>query len=199
MRYVILFAIMKKRVILIHGWEGTPDKGWKVWLKEQLEPKGIKVLIPTMPETNTPTLEKWVSHLTSVIGSPDENTFLVGHSLASITILRYLESLQEGQQIGGAIFVAGFGTDLEYDGYNQEVSNFFTTPINWGKVKKRCKHFVAFNSTDDPLVKPKHNKLFEEKLDAKAIMQSNMKHYSESEGIIEVPSILKEVLQMIKA
>ncbi len=39
----------------------------------------------------------------ALIGNPDNETYLVGHSLGSPTILRYLESLQDDQMIGGGL------------------------------------------------------------------------------------------------
>lgn len=79
---------MKKRVFLIHGWEGYPEEGWRLWLKKELEQRGFKVIMPAMPDTATPTMEKWVPFLTQIVGNPDEQTYFIGHSLGCITILR---------------------------------------------------------------------------------------------------------------
>jgi len=35
---------MSKRVFLIHGWEGSPEEGWRPWLKKELEKRGFKVI-----------------------------------------------------------------------------------------------------------------------------------------------------------
>lgn len=143
---------MKKRVFLIHGWEGYPEEGWRPWLKKELERRGFAVIVPAMPNTATPTLEKWAPYLTEIIGTPNGETFLIGHSLGCITILRYLETLKGNEQIGGAILVAGFGHDLEYDDYKGELSSFFRIPVDWRKVGRHCHKFVAIHSDDDPWV-----------------------------------------------
>lgn len=49
---------MKKRVFLIHGWEGYPEEGWRPWLKKELEQRGFTVIVPAMPDTATPTMGK---------------------------------------------------------------------------------------------------------------------------------------------
>src|SRR3972149_1809387 len=98
---------MKKRVFIAHGWEGTPESGWFPWLKQELETRGFDVFVPQLPDTNHPRREKWVPALAEVVGVPDEQTYLIGHSMGCQTIARYLESLPEGVRVGGAIFVAG--------------------------------------------------------------------------------------------
>ena len=115
---------MAKRVFVIHGWEGYPEEGWRPWLRKELEGKGFEVIIPAMPDTATPTFAKWVPYLAQTVGAADENTYFVCHSLGCITTLRYLETLKENQKIGGVVFVAGFGRDLEYEGYKGELTNF---------------------------------------------------------------------------
>lgn len=185
---------MKKRAFLIHGWEGYPEEGWRPWLKQELKKRGFEVYVPAMPDTATPTMGKWVPFLTQVVGKPDEDCYFVGHSLGCITILRYLETLKEGQRVGGVVLVAGFGHDLEYKDYKGELSSFFRKPVDWEKIKKHCKKFVAIHSDDDPWVPLKHNALFRYKLGAKAIIEHSMKHFSGDDGIMELPVVLDEVL-----
>lgn len=49
---------MRRRVFIIHQWEGYPEYAWYPWLKKEMENRGFEVFIPSMPETNTPTLKK---------------------------------------------------------------------------------------------------------------------------------------------
>lgn len=32
---------MKKRVFIVHGWDGKPSGAWLPWLKKELEAKGF--------------------------------------------------------------------------------------------------------------------------------------------------------------
>ena len=187
---------MKKRVFLIHGWEGYPEEGWRPWLKKKLEEKGLEVIVPAMPDTATPTMDKWVPYLAQIVGTPDEDTYFVGHSLGCITILRYLETLNGGQKAGGVVLVAGFAHDLEYDGYKGELSSFFETPVNWEEIKKHCDKFIAIHSDDDPWVPVKQNGIFKEKLGAEAIVMHNMKHFSGDDGINELPIALDSIIKL---
>ena len=116
-----------------------------------------------------------------------QETILVGHSLGAITILRYLESLSEGQKIGGAVFVAGFTDDLKIP----ELKDFFTTAINWDKVKQHCPTFIALHSDNDPYVSLWYRDIFQDKLQAKVITMHNMRHFSGDDGIKELPELLE--------
>ncbi len=105
---------MGKRVFIIHCWDGRPNYCWYPWVKKELEKNGFQVNVPAMPETEMPRMEKWVPELRKLVGSPDKDVYLVGHSVGCITILRYLESLKENEKIGGAVLVAGFTDDLDF-------------------------------------------------------------------------------------
>ncbi len=183
---------MKKRVFLIHGWEGYPEEGWRPWLKKELEKKGFIVNVPTMPCTKHPKMNEWVTHLIKIIGEPDENCYFVGHSLGCIAILRYLERLRGNQKIGGVILVAGFISDLGYE----ELKSFFMKPIDWDKIKSHCAQFIAIHSDNDQYVSLHYGKLFKEKLNAEIIIEHNMHHFSGDDGIDVLPIALQSVLKI---
>ncbi len=96
-----------KRVFIIHGWDGYPEEGWFPWLKKELEKNGFEVFVPAMPNPSEPKIEEWIPFLENIIDEPDEDTYLVGHSIGCQTIFRYLEQL-ENKKIGGAVCVAGW-------------------------------------------------------------------------------------------
>ncbi len=179
-----------KRVVLVHGWEGSPTEGWKPWLQEELEDKKIDVLNPQMPNTNYPKQSEWIKYLSEITGTPDSQTILVGHSLGGITILRYLEQLEDAQKIGAAVLVAGFTDDLHIP----EISDFFNEKIQWGKIKKHCDNFYAINSDNDRYVSLSYGAIFKEKLGAQLIQMHNMHHFSGSEGITKIPLLLELIL-----
>jgi len=176
--------------------KGILKKGWRPWLRKELEKKGFNVFVPAMPESANPIMNKWVPYLSDVVKKPDEKCYFVGHSLGCITILRYLKTLKGKEKVGGVVLVAGFGEDLAYEGYKRELSSFFAKSVDWEKIKKHCKKFVAINSEDDPWVSIKNNKLFQEKLSAKSIIHKNMKHYSGDDGVNELPIVLEELLEI---
>ena len=181
-----------KRAFLIHGWEGHPEEGWRPWLRSELEKRGFTVSVPAMPDTENPKMDAWVNHLSKTVGAPDRDCYLIGHSLGCIAILRYLETLKEGQSVGGAVLVAGFSDNLGF----KELGTFFTEPIDWDRIKPRCGRFVAIHSDNDPYVPLKHGGIFREKLGADVILEHDMKHFSGDEGITGLPIALESVLKI---
>ena len=183
-----------KRVFVIHGWEGYQEEGWRPWIKKELEKRGFEVFVPAMPNTMHPKMDEWLNYLIKIVGTPDEDCYFVGHSLGCITILRYLETLKEGQKIGGVVFTAGFTSNLGLD----EIGSFFKDPINWEKISSHCKKFIAIHSDNDPYVSLHYGKIFKEKLNAEVIVEHNMGHFSGDDGIMFLPIALESVLKISK-
>jgi uncharacterized protein len=163
-----------KRVIIVHCWEGYPDYCWYPWLKQELESRNIQVRIPVMPETELPKQDLWVPMLARLVGKPDEETILVGHSIGCATIMRYLETLGPGETIGGAVFIAGFNTDLGF----KEIHNFFETPFDFQEIQRHLPRLVAIHSDDDPYVDSSYADIFRDKLEAEVVLLKGMKHFS---------------------
>jgi len=197
------FKPIKKRIFIIHGWEGKPDSNWFPWLKQELEKKGLEVFIPQMPHADKPIMSEWLLHLQEIIGEPDENTFLVGHSLGVIAILRYLESLPADKKIGGAVLVAGFPEPIAYE----ELNSFFTAPLDYEaiasclsaeeKVKSGAGKIVAINSDNDPYVPLEQGEIMRDKLGAKLIVVSNAGHLNAEDGFTKLPVVLDEILRIV--
>jgi predicted alpha/beta hydrolase family esterase len=132
------FGTYMNRVFIIHGWGGYPEECWFPWLKQKLEQRGFHVEVPQMPEPSAPKIETWVAYLAQRIATPDQDTYLVGHSIGVQTILRYLETIEN--QIGGVVAVAGFFTLIpdSIGGPKEEkiAEPWLTRPMNLDKIKK---------------------------------------------------------------
>lgn len=185
-----------KHATIIHGYKGKPDTNWKPWLKAELEAEGWKVAVPKMPDPEHPIASAWTAKLAETVGEPSTDTYLIGHSLGSITILRYLETLPENQTVGGVILIAGFGE--RFKRYNNgSHDSFFDHELNWQRIREHCGNFVAIHSEDDPLVEPTQLKLFESKLGARTILMQDMGHFGSADGVFEVPVVRDELVAMV--
>lgn len=147
-----------------------------------------------MPETDVPKLKLWLPKLIETIGEPDDELFLVGHSIGCATILRYLEQLPEGQQIGGAVLVAGFTDDLKIP----ELANFYGTPMDFAKIRaKSAKGFVNIHSDNDPYVPLVHSANLKEALGGEAIVLPHRYHFSgpadDEPACTELPEVISAV------
>lgn len=189
---------MAKRVIIVHGWGKSPNSDWFPWLKVELEKKGFEVLVPLMPDPDYPKIEQWVNILNEVIKEADENTILVGHSIGCQTILRFLQSLEEGKKVGKVILVAPWmiltpeTTELEEDA---EIADpWINTPIDFEQVKTKAGSFIAIFSDNDPFVPLGENKeLIQEKLGAQVIVKHKQGHFDDESGIKQFPELLKYI------
>lgn len=182
-----------KRVISIHGWGGTPDEGWRPWLGNQLAHHGITFISPQMPNTRFPQLSEWLPFLSETVGRPDTETFLIGHSLGAVMILRYLESLHRDEEIGGAVLVAGFTDDLGIP----ELSNFFVNPFDWPKIRTHVEKVVSLESDNDPYGLAKYNDEFKKHLNAETQLLHDRRHFSGDDGITELPEAFEPLLSFV--
>jgi len=192
---------MTTRVFIVHRWGGLATDNWYQWLKTELEKENIEVYIPQMPETDTPHIATWVPALARVVGSPDERTFFVGHSMGNQTIARYLETLPDDLKIGGVVFVAPFMkrlTNLEPDVETQTIANeWLTTPLDLTKVRSHLTKSTAIFSDNDQYVPIDNQDDFLNKLDSKIVLEHNLGHMSPSDGILKVESIKESILGLI--
>ncbi len=186
---------MKKRAIIVHGWGGNPEYVWYPWLKAELEARDFAVSVPAMPETEEPKVQT----LTSVVGTPDHHTYLVGHSMGCQTILRYLATLPEDAQIGGVVLVAGFYTLVPLEPEQARIAEpWLTTPIDAVAVKEHTKRTVAIFSNNDPWVPIENEQLLKEQLGAETIILHNRGHFSGADRAVELPEALTALLDIAK-
>lgn len=185
-----------KHVVIVHGYKGKPEANWKSWLKAELENEGFVVDVPQMPESEHPIASAWATMLEKTLGEPTEESYLIGHSLGCITILRYLETLQQGQKIGGCILVAGFGR--KFKEYNGGHESFFDHELDWPKIREHCDNFIALHSTDDRSVEFSQLGFFKQSLAAKAIGVQGMGHFGSADGVYELPIVRDELLALVQ-
>ncbi len=185
---------MKKRIFIIHGWGGDPNSNWLPWLKNELKKYNFEVTVPQMPNTMRPTIAEWVDNLAKLVGTPDEQTYFVGHSIGCQTIMRYLQTID--QKIGGAIFVAGWFVleNLESEEIAQIAMPWIdSNTIDLKKLKKISQNYVEIISDNDPYGGFEENKkIFFEKLDAKIIILNNAGHILDT----KLPVALEELLRI---
>lgn len=187
-----------KRVIIIHGWGGSPKENWFPWLKTEIEKIGYEVITPLMPNTDVPKIDVWVNYLSKIVGVPDRNTYLIGHSIGCQTILRYLEKIDK--PIGGAIFVAGWFNlenpeDKEEDEETKEIAKpWVTVPIDVSKIKKVLPKSTLIISDNDSYGAFEENKQKFSEFITKEIILRDAGHIRQK----EVPAILTQFLSLIQ-
>ena len=186
-----------KKYYIIHGWDGSPEEPLHRWLKRELEQRGHKVVVPEMPETETPHIESWVQKAEQII-EPNEDAVLIGHSIGCQTILRYISSLEEGKEVGDVILLAPW-TNLKMDVIEEEgeesvsiAREWIDSPIDFEKAKKHVRgDVVAIFSNDDPVVPLSESQVFSKNMNAEVVVEKGKGHFTEEDGVTELSSLLK--------
>src|SRR5258706_2353330 len=185
-----------QRVFLIHGWKGSPTSDWFLWARKELEKHGYKVFVPEMPDSTFPKIGPWVTKIKETVGKPERNDIFVGHSMGCQAILRYWESLPSDTKIKKVILIAGFEKmkiaffDVSAD--RVYIKPWGKDPIDYPKIKKMADSWVCVFSDNDPGV-PYHKnaEIFKSRLGAEIVLKKRMGHFSQEDGVTELPFLLE--------
>lgn len=189
-----------KRAFIIHGWGGHPEEGWFPWAKNELEMRGFEVHVPAMPDAfgkEQPQIQPRIDVIREVVGTPDENTYLIGHSIGCQSIDRYLETLPLETKIGGVVYVAGWLTLKGLEDYEEEdkevAKPWLETPIDFEKVRKISPKSVAIFTKDDPFVDPGNAEFYKEKLGSKTVILESGGHLNNESNTKELPEVIQAI------
>lgn len=186
-----------KKVIIVHGWEGSPDEGWFPWLKDELKKKKIEVKTLDMPDPDYPRIQPWIDKIKLSAGNVDENTVFVGHSIGCQAILRYLATLPVETKVGKVVMVSPWtklNEETMADEDTMEVAGpWIKSEIDWDNIRNKAYEFVAIFSTSDPYVPLREQELFKEELDAELMIIEGPGHLGGEDGLEELPEVLEHL------
>jgi predicted alpha/beta hydrolase family esterase len=187
---------MKAKVFIFHGTEGYPEENWFPWMKQELEGKGCKVIIPQFPSPPVVAakISEWFDVLQKYMEDMDENTIIIGHSLGGVFTLRVLETLKTPVK---AVFLTGtpvgvkpilnYDRDIAFSGFN----------FNWDAIRQNAEHFEVYQSDNDPYVGLGNGKLLAEKLGVSLTFIPNAGHFNKLAGYIKFEHLRDRVLEVI--
>jgi len=176
----------RARVVVIHGYGASPENHWFPWLSDELASAGVPVSVAQMPEEIPAAAGKWDEAVKSAVGNVDSETFLVGHSLGCITILRYLAGLPEPWALGGLILVAGFAGKLAAI---PELDAFWENEVQLDGVVGNIRHRLVIHSDNDPTVPPAASAELASRLNAQVHVVPGAKHFLDADGMVELPPV----------
>jgi len=183
-----------KKVFLIHGFQGSPNGGWRPWLMAELEKQDIYACALPMPTPDDPHTEAWITEISRQVelGTQDE-IYLVGHSLGVPAILRYVEALPESHPVRGIILVSGPIQPLGKEG----VDSFLDTPFNFSLITSRIQNIVVIHGDNDPNVPLEQAQLLADSIKARLLIIPNGGHLNGSSGWTELPQCLEALTGML--
>lgn len=180
-------------IFIFHGTEGHPRENWFPWLKDELEAKGYKVIIPQFPSPPVVAakIDEWFDVLKDYEQYIDEDTVIIGHSLGGVFTLRVLEKLN--RSIKAAFFVGapiGVRPILNYD-RDKSFSGF---EFDWDAIKGHADNFVVYQSDDDPYVGLDNGKQLADHLGVELSFIPSAGHFNLKAGYTEFSDLRDKLL-----
>lgn len=183
-----------KKVFIIHGYQGSPNGGWRPWLMSELEDLDIYACALSMPSPSEPICEEWMEEIARhVETNKNDEIYLVGHSLGVPAILRYLEKKYMGENVKGAVLVSG-PVGLTQ---NKTLDEFLNTPFDFEKIKSKVSKFVVIHGDNDPRVPLSDAEILSTELDASLVIVKNGGHLNGSSGFRQLPECLDALKDII--
>jgi len=178
-------------IFIIHWAYGNPNENWFPWLKIELEKLNCKVFVPKFPTPENQTLENWKKIFEDYKQYINENTIVVGHSLAPAFLLDLLENINS--PIKSAFFVSGFIELLWNSDFDPINKSFVDRDFDWKTIKQNCDNFHIYHSDNDPYVPLESAKKVANKLDTSLIEVPNAGHFNTTSGYDKFELLLDEI------
>ncbi len=183
-----------KKVFMVHGFEGSPNGGWRPWLLGELAKLDIYACALAMPSPDAPLPAEWVAEIARhVERSAGDEVYLVGHSLGVPAILRYLQTAPTGVHIAGAVLVSGPAMIRREDPHNL---NPFLAGLNFGAIAASAAAFAVIHGDDDEVVPVDHARLLARELGCACTLVPHGGHLNGSAGWLTLPPVVEALTKM---
>jgi predicted alpha/beta hydrolase family esterase len=183
-----------KKVFLIHGFEGTPNGGWRPWLMGELEKQDVYCCSLPMPAPEKPILSEWLSVIDDCVNkNKNDELYFVGHSLGATLLLRYFEKHSKNN-IKGVILVSGPCEKTQ----NRKIDEFLESDLGWNKIKEHIPTTTLIHGDNDPYVPFVQAEIISKNLGIKPVSVENGGHLNGSAGFLQLPQVLDSLLEMMK-
>ncbi|MEU9591704.1 alpha/beta hydrolase [Streptomyces sp. NPDC048193] len=176
----------RRRATIIHGYGATPEDHWFGWLAGRLRADGVPTTVPALPDPQDPDPAKWTDAVRTELGTPDERSIVVAHSLGCLTVLRHLRSLPGTWRLGALVLVSGFVDRLPalpeldaYIGHGCDVTG----------IGDRVDRLTVIRSDADPLVPTGHTDRLAGLLGVRARTVPGSGHFLASDGVTSLPEV----------
>ncbi len=138
-----------KRVVILHGRNGSPQSHAFPWLKRKLEERGYTVEMPTLPHTQEPDLDEQAAHVMKHC-TLDESTALVGVSFGGLVALRVLEL---GRKVGRVTLISTPHSGVFLDKKaRRSVTRACKHQYDIATIRAHAKSFVVLTDETDTIV-----------------------------------------------
>ena len=136
--------------LILHGLEGSGPQHWQTWLAGRLRERGLEVAYPSLPDADSPSLDRWLEALDEELArlSAVETTVLC-HSLGSLLWLHHAAQ-RPAEQVARVLLVAPPQPDEDVPGS----VGFRPVPLDREEVAAAAGETRLVCSTGDPWCPP---------------------------------------------
>ena len=177
------------KVIIFYGTDCNESTAWIPWLKEELNNKNIKCIIPNLPTPENQDYSNWSNIVDSI--NIEKDDIIVGWSTGAIFAVRYL--YENKKYVKKLILISGFnnyvGNVPSVDNINK---NFFMQDLS---VVSGCvaNEIVCIKSDDDPFITQEALNKFAEQLEARIVNIVHSGHFNLKAGFSRFIQLLEEI------
>lgn len=168
--------ISQQKVILVHGYNTTPNGAWFPWLMGEVKKLAVFAVSLDMPTPAIPLQTEWVSEIARAVERhKGSEVYLVGHSLGVAAILDYLQS-EGAHHVRGAVLVSGRITP----GPNLATVGFYQV-FDYEKIKGMMDGCVVIHATDDDMVPYENGVTLSAGLNCELVTLATGKHLGDAQ------------------
>jgi hypothetical protein len=179
-----------RRASIIHGYGASPEDHWFGWLAGRLGADGIPTTVPALPNSQDPDPAQWTEAVRTGLGTPDEHSIVVAHSLGCLTVLRHLRSLPAPWHLGTLVLVSGFVDPLPA---LPQLDSYIADGCDVEGLGNRVGRLRIFRSDTDPYVPPGHTDRLAELLGVSPEVVPGAGHFLASDGVTSLPEVLDAI------
>jgi predicted alpha/beta hydrolase family esterase len=174
---------MAVRVIILPGNGCTPveDCNWYGWMQDTLQKSGVfsEVVLRDMPDPYEAKEEIWMPFIKDEL-KVDEHTIVIGHSSGAVAAMRLLEHTR----VLGCVLVSTCHTDLGCE--SERISNYYSRPWQWEKIKANASWILQYHSVDDHLIPIEEADFVASNIDSTYTRFQNRSHFFRSRDVEDV-------------
>jgi len=173
------------RAIIIHGYGADPTSHWFPWLADELGAAGIETTIPELPDPLEPHDQTWLGRATEAIGTPDEGTAIIAHSLGCLTALRAFAAAGPQARLGALVLVSGFLEKLP--GFDT-LDAFVGSGADVSGMSDRIDRIALIRSDDDTIVPASLSDALARELGVEPVVVPGAGHFLGADGHLTLPA-----------
>jgi predicted alpha/beta hydrolase family esterase len=179
------------RVIVVPGFRAGPESHWFPWLLDELAVHNIDATVVALPNPDAPDEQLWAQAIADHVGEVDKTTWLVGHSLGCISVLRHLLQRADRWELGGLVLVAGFTGTLPV---LPELDDILAMDPPVESLAAHVGTIALIGSDNDPVVPTDATNALAQRLNARVDVVSGAGHFLDTDGVRELSIVLDKIV-----